>query len=95
MLTLPSALDRVIRKVEAGELQVHIAENGRNGFVRGVGLRQRGGSRGSASAMLATVTVSVAAITAGVVLTLNQVTTAGWFCFGLAALAVAGLVFRR
>src|SRR5215467_1802591 len=84
MLTLPSTLDRVIRKVEAGELQVHIAENGRNGFVRGA-RGQRYSARSATSGGLQAVVVCIAALAAGVALTLNEVTTAGWFCFGIAA----------
>jgi predicted unusual protein kinase regulating ubiquinone biosynthesis (AarF/ABC1/UbiB family) len=92
MLVLPATLERVLSKVEAGQIEVHVAENG---VVRG---RASRGSRGAArqgSGVLPAVVMGVAAFAAGVVLTLNLFVVPAWFCFGLAALAVISLLFRR
>jgi predicted unusual protein kinase regulating ubiquinone biosynthesis (AarF/ABC1/UbiB family) len=95
LLTLPATLDRVLSKVEAGQLQVQIAEDSRNGTTRGfVSRRQRVASR-QASGGLATLGICVAGIGAGVVLALNQLMIPSWFCFGLAGVAVLSLLLRR
>jgi hypothetical protein len=39
--------------------------------------------------------VFAASLAAAVVLLLNQLVLASWFCLGLAALAAASLLFRR
>jgi predicted unusual protein kinase regulating ubiquinone biosynthesis (AarF/ABC1/UbiB family) len=88
-LALPATLERVLGKIEAGEMEVHVAENG----------TQRGARRASAprrtSGIFVPLLVCLAALASGTVLTLNAVTTAGWFCLALAALAALTLLLRR
>jgi hypothetical protein len=77
-------------KVEAGQIQVRLAEESRNGSGR-VRRRASGVASGSAAVLI----VCVAGLAAGTVLALNQLIVPGWFCLGLAALAAASLLFRR
>jgi predicted unusual protein kinase regulating ubiquinone biosynthesis (AarF/ABC1/UbiB family) len=97
LLTLPATLDRVLSKVETGQLQVHLAENGRNGNGRGLNGRGRSAVRGSnsSSSAFTSLVVCVAGLAAGVVLAINQLMVPSWFCLGLAAVAVVSLLFRR
>src|SRR5439155_3051577 len=92
LLTLPVALERVLTRIETGQLEVHIAENGVSATPRrGPGRQRRGVARrlvGGGAALA----VCLAALGAGVVLTLNQLLVPGWFCLGLAALAAASLL---
>jgi predicted unusual protein kinase regulating ubiquinone biosynthesis (AarF/ABC1/UbiB family) len=90
MLTLPATLDRVLSKVEAGQLQVRIGEDGRNG----TGRRQRAGPRQTRSGF-APLIIGVAGLAAGVVLALNQLMIPSWFCLGLAGVAALSLLLRR
>src|SRR4030088_1655869 len=92
MLTLPATLERVLAKVEAGQMEVHLAENGTNGtgrgrFGRGGASRENGG--------LSKAAICVVSLAAGLVLMLNMFVVPAWFCFGLAGLAAASLLLRR
>jgi predicted unusual protein kinase regulating ubiquinone biosynthesis (AarF/ABC1/UbiB family) len=93
MLALPATLDRVLARVEAGELEIHVAENGLANGRASRHRRRPAGSRagGSGLAMF----VFACSLIAAVVLLLNQVIVAAWFCLGLATLAAASLLFRR
>jgi predicted unusual protein kinase regulating ubiquinone biosynthesis (AarF/ABC1/UbiB family) len=95
MLTLPVALDRVLARVEAGQLEVRIAEDGRNGASRGLLGRARHGAAHEPFSGFAAFAICIASLSAGVLLTLNQLVMPGWFCLGLAALSAASLLFRR
>lgn len=91
-LTIPATLERVLTKLEAGELQVHVAEDGVNGSAR------RGSRRAPPRplrSLAVPLLVCVAALASGVVLMLNAVVIAGWFCLGLGALAALSLLVRR
>jgi len=91
MLALPATLDRVLARVEAGEIEIRLAENGpANGRSHRFRRRPADASR-IAPAMF----VLACSLAAAVVLLLNQVVVASWFCLGLAALAAASLLFRR
>jgi predicted unusual protein kinase regulating ubiquinone biosynthesis (AarF/ABC1/UbiB family) len=93
MLTLPATLERVLSKVEAGQIEVHLAENGRNGTARGrVSARAAGGG---APGGLARAVVCAASLAAGTVLMVNQVLIPGWLCLGIGALAAVTLLLRR
>jgi hypothetical protein len=95
MLSLPTTAERVLSKVEAGQLQVRFAEDGRNGTSRGPATRgQRSPVRHSSSGF-ATLVIGVAGLAAGVVLALNQLMIPSWFCLGLGGLAALSLLFRR
>jgi len=94
MLTLPQTLERVLAKVEAGQIEVRLSEDGLNGAARGRFGRRRGGSGQAPSGLsgAAIVTVSVAA---GAMLMMNQLLVPGWFCFALAGVAALSFTFRR
>ena len=95
MLTLPAALERVLSRVEAGEIEVRVAEEGRNGTLRGR-LGGRGRAAGaSATSTLAVLLLGLGALSAGVVLMLGQLVLPAWFCLALAGLAVVGMLWRR
>jgi predicted unusual protein kinase regulating ubiquinone biosynthesis (AarF/ABC1/UbiB family) len=101
MLTLPATFDRVLAKLEAGELEIRVAEDGITRIGRApsrTGRRAQASvapRRPSAAGTFASLIVCLAALTAGVLLTLNTVTLAGWFCFGLSALLAFSLILRR
>jgi predicted unusual protein kinase regulating ubiquinone biosynthesis (AarF/ABC1/UbiB family) len=97
MLTLPATLERVLSKVEAGQIEVHLGENGRNGTARGRvrAARSGGGGRGGAAGGLARALVCAASLATGTALMLNQVLVPGWFCLAIGALAAATLLLRR
>ena len=90
-----ASLERVLTKLEAGELQVHVAENGVNGTARGTRRRVRRTPVGPLRAVAIPLLVCVAALASGVVLMLNAVVLAGWFCLGLGAVAALSLLVRR
>jgi predicted unusual protein kinase regulating ubiquinone biosynthesis (AarF/ABC1/UbiB family) len=94
LLALPVTLERVLTRIDAGELEVHVADNGGGATSRRPGSARRGVGRqlvGGGAALA----ICLASLGAGVVLTLNQLQVPGWFCFGLAAFAAAALLFRR
>jgi predicted unusual protein kinase regulating ubiquinone biosynthesis (AarF/ABC1/UbiB family) len=92
LLTLPATLERVLTKVEAGQLQVRIAEDTRNGTGR---RREGRGQRAAGRQTLTTLVVCVAGLAAGVVLALNQFLVPGYLCLGLGGLAALSLLVRR
>jgi predicted unusual protein kinase regulating ubiquinone biosynthesis (AarF/ABC1/UbiB family) len=94
LLTLPTSLERVLAKIEAGQVEIRVAEDGRNGTSRArTGRGSRGGQRGSAA--LPQLAIGVASLAAGAALIVNQDLIAGWFCLALAGLSVVGLTLRR
>jgi predicted unusual protein kinase regulating ubiquinone biosynthesis (AarF/ABC1/UbiB family) len=95
LLTLPVALERVLARIEAGQLEVRIGEDGRDGTTTVVARRTRRRAARQPMTGLATFVISLASLAAGVVLTLNQLLVPGWFCLGLAAVATASLLLRR
>ena len=94
MLILPATLERVLARLEAGRIEVRIAEDSGNGTVRGNRGRSRRGGRQESGGLLKAA-VCVASLAAGAVLLLNQLLIPGWFCLGLAAVAAASLLLRR
>ncbi len=95
MLTLPATLERVLAKVEAGQIEVRLAEDAPNGTSRGrFGRHRRLGSRPESGGLAGAAIIGVS-VAAGVVLIMNQFLMPGWFCFGLAGLAALSFVFRR
>lgn len=95
LLTLPVALERVLARIEAGQLEVRIGEDGRDGTTTVVARRTRRRAARQPMIGLGTFVISLASLAAGVVLTLNQLLVPGWFCLGLAAVATASIVLRR
>jgi predicted unusual protein kinase regulating ubiquinone biosynthesis (AarF/ABC1/UbiB family) len=94
-LALPATFERVLSKLEAGQLEVHVAENGVNGTSRGATRRARRVGNQTSGGVLVPLAVCLASLASGVVLTLNQVMLPGWFCLGLAGIAAVSLVLRR
>ena len=95
LLTLPVALERVLARIEAGQLEVRIGEDDRDGTTTVVARRTRRRAARQPMIGLGTFVISLASLAAGVVLTLNQLLVPGWFCLGLAAVATASIVLRR
>ena len=88
LLTLPQAVEQVLSKLEAGELEVTISGFESRGWGSGRGSGSGNGA-GSASALLGfTWPFMFAASPAGgiVLLTGAHQPIAGWFCFALAGL---------
>ncbi len=99
LLTLPRSLERVVTKLETGQIEVKLADSQRNGRSRRRG-RQRGRDRGNesnASVMgsVSWVMLFLAEMAGGIILTLEHQPTPGWFCLGLAAVTALGLLVRR
>jgi hypothetical protein len=92
-LTLPSTLDRVLSKLETGQLAIRVGEDGMNGSSGGGGRRlRRAAAARQASRVAVPLLVCLGGLAAGVVLTLNQYPVPGWFCLGLGAVAALRLL---
>ena len=98
LLTLPRSLERVITKIETGQIEVKLASASRNGRSR-----RRGNRRGPASNDVAVSSIGgfswglvfIAEMAGGTVLTLAHQTIPGWFCLGLAGITALGLLLKR
>jgi len=102
LLALPRALDRVITKLETGQIEVRLAENQRNGRGRRRGRGRRGSNgyghdNGSSSALsgLTWAMLFLVEVAAGVTLTVLHQSIPGWFCLGLAGVTALGLLIKR
>jgi predicted unusual protein kinase regulating ubiquinone biosynthesis (AarF/ABC1/UbiB family) len=96
LLTLPRSLQQVINRLETGQIEVKLASNGHS---RWIGLRGRGGGRDNgASSGVGSFTwlfMFVASLAGGIfLLTSAHQSIAGWFCFGLAGLAMLRLLVK-
>jgi predicted unusual protein kinase regulating ubiquinone biosynthesis (AarF/ABC1/UbiB family) len=87
LLVLPSQMERVLSKIEAGQIEVGMVKNGRVGSRRYARSSRNG-------AVLLPLIVLLAGLAAGTALLLNALTVAGWFCLALAAVATLRLVLR-
>jgi predicted unusual protein kinase regulating ubiquinone biosynthesis (AarF/ABC1/UbiB family) len=95
MLTLPATLERVLARVEAGQIEVRLAEDAPNGTSRGrSAARRRSGGRQESGGVAGAAIVGVS-VAAGVVLMINQLLVPGWFCLGVAGLTALSFAFRR
>ncbi|WP_052890759.1 ABC1 kinase family protein [Thermogemmatispora carboxidivorans] len=96
LLTLPRALERIITRFESGQIEIRLADSSTNGRSRRArNGRSPNGGEGRGGTFSLTF-VSLAALAAGVyLLTSVHLFTAGWFCLGLAAVAILGLLLRR
>jgi len=90
-LALPATFERVLTKLEAGELQIHVAENGLNGTARRVARTASRHSRG----VVVPLVVCLGGLASGVELALNGLVVPEAFCFGLAGIAAFSLLLRR
>lgn len=96
MLAVPATLERVLNKMETGQFEVKVSElqlNRRNRSRRGVGggIELYLGSGGSLPLAL----ISVTALVAGIVFMNIHLVQPGWFCLGLAAIGMLGVLLRR
>jgi predicted unusual protein kinase regulating ubiquinone biosynthesis (AarF/ABC1/UbiB family) len=101
LLTLPRSLERVVTKLETGQIEVRLAESAPNGRShRG---RRRGRSNGNGSkngegigaSNLAWVLMFVASLGGGIFLTNAHQITESWFCFALAGVTALALLIKR
>ncbi|GAC1313296.1 MAG: AarF/ABC1/UbiB kinase family protein [Chloroflexota bacterium] len=90
LLALPTTMERVLTRLEAGQIEVRMSEDGRAGSRR----RGRSAPREGAAGLVAAAVV-VSSLVAGTVLLLNQAVGPGWFCLALAGVGVASLMLRR
>ena len=96
LLTIPSTLERVLTRIETGQLEVRVADAPPDGRAGRRG-RPRRGQGGAATALggAAWALMFAATLAGGVVLLLNSLLVPGWFCLGLAALTLLLLALRR
>jgi predicted unusual protein kinase regulating ubiquinone biosynthesis (AarF/ABC1/UbiB family) len=97
LLTLPGSLERVITKLETGQIEVKLAGSAQNGRSRRRGRRRREMSNGNAPGVGGfTWAFMFAATLAGGIFLMNiHQSTPGWFCLGLAGVTALGLLVRR
>ncbi|MFL5625034.1 MAG: ABC1 kinase family protein [Ktedonobacteraceae bacterium] len=97
LLTLPRSLERVITKIETGQIEVKLADAPRNGRSRR--RRRRGSANGDVAVSsiggLSWGLVFIAAMASGTALMLYQQTIPGWFCLGLGAITALALLLKR
>ncbi|HLG64012.1 MAG TPA: AarF/ABC1/UbiB kinase family protein [Ktedonosporobacter sp.] len=98
LLELPRSLERVVNKIDAGQVEVRLTDAPAPG--RGPGRRRRRGNRSSVSSNdggggLSLAFASVASLAGGVFLTNAHLFAPGWFCLGLAGITTLGLILRR
>jgi predicted unusual protein kinase regulating ubiquinone biosynthesis (AarF/ABC1/UbiB family) len=90
LVKLPADLERVITKLETGQIEVRLAANQPSPRSR-----RRGMSSGVATPGFAWMIMFVAALAAGTVLLSAHVAAAGWFCLALAVVTILGLFGKR
>src|SRR5215469_1190643 len=98
LLTLPGSLERVIRKLETGQIEVRLAGSAQNGRSRRRGRRRdNGNGNGSAPGIggFAWALMFAATLAGGIFLMNIHQPAPGWFCLGLAAVTTLGLLVRR
>lgn len=98
LLELPKSVNRLIGKIEAGQVEVRLANlPGNNSRSRRA--RQRNGAAmstgGSGVGGLTWSFFFGASLAAGVYLTNLHQGLPGWFCLGIAGISALGLLFRR
>src|SRR5712692_259551 len=96
LLTLPCALEQVITRLESGQIEVKLADNGPSGRM-GLRRRRRGRATGGLSGLpgFTWLCMFVASLAGGIfLLTDAHQLVAGWFCFGLAGLIALGMLVK-
>ena len=94
LLTLPRSLEQVIRRLEAGQIEVKLASNGPNGWKR---LHESGRNNGDPSGVrgFAWLFMFVASLAGGIfLLTDSHQFIAAWFCLGLAGLITSAVLMK-
>jgi predicted unusual protein kinase regulating ubiquinone biosynthesis (AarF/ABC1/UbiB family) len=96
LLAVPGTLERVLNRMETGQFEVKVSDlqlnrrgRGRRGVSGGIELYL--GSGGSLPLAL----ISVTALIAGIVFMNIHLVQPGWFCLGLAAIGMLGVLLRR
>ncbi len=97
LLTLPRSLERVITKIETGQIEVKLADAPRNGRSRHG--RRRGSTNGDVAVSsiggLSWGLVFIAEMASGTALMLSHQTIPGWFCLGLGGITALALLLKR
>ncbi|HLQ28992.1 MAG TPA: AarF/ABC1/UbiB kinase family protein [Ktedonobacteraceae bacterium] len=101
LLTLPRSLERVITKLETGQVEVKLSNGASNGRSRRHGRRRgdrgNGNDRAEGGGMggFAWAVMFIAEMAGGIVLTIEHQSIPGWFCLGLAGVTALGLLVKR
>jgi predicted unusual protein kinase regulating ubiquinone biosynthesis (AarF/ABC1/UbiB family) len=97
LLTLPGKLERVLSKIETGQIEIRVADGALDGRPGRRGRPRRGQEGGAAAALggASWALMFAATLAGGVVLLLNQLLVPGWFCLGLAGVTLLLLSLRR
>jgi len=99
LLTLPSSMERVITKLETGQIEVKLAASAANGRSRRRGRRRDNGNGNGNPSSVGGFTwafMFAATLAGGIVLmAVAHLMIPGWFCLGLAAFTALGLLVRR
>ena len=100
LLALPRSMERIITKLETGQIEVRLADNVPNGRSRRRGRgrgrnpsRSNGESSGTGS--LTWALIFVASLAGGIFLTNAHQTVEAWFCLTLAGITALALLLRR
>src|SRR5437764_6691577 len=99
LLTLPRSLERVVTKLETGQIEVKLSDAPHNARSRRRG-RRRGRERVNESntsvmGSFSWAMLFLAEMAGGIILTIEHQPAPGWFCLGLAAVTALGLLVRR
>jgi predicted unusual protein kinase regulating ubiquinone biosynthesis (AarF/ABC1/UbiB family) len=98
MIALPRSIERMINKIETGQVEVRVANIHRGRRVRG---RQWGnselsnGKSSNGSSGLTWAFMFAGSLTGGIYLTTMQQSAPAWFCLALAGLSALGMLIRR
>jgi len=95
LLTLPRALENVIAKIETGQVEVKLAGDQSQHRIRFRGFGRRNSSTASEGSGLSWSLMFIAALAGGIYLTTAHLMIPAWFCLGLAAVTMLGLLMRR
>ncbi len=97
LLTLPGSLERVITKLETGQIEVKLAGSAQNGRSRRRGRRRRDAGNGNAPGIggFTWAFMFAATLAGGIFLMSVHQPMPGWFCLGLAGVTALGLLVRR
>ena len=100
LLALPSDLERLITKIETGQVEVKLAGERQGPRIRGRFGRRRArrnntSQQPSSNTSMAWTFMFVAALAGGIYLAAAHLMIPAWFCMGLAAFTALGLLIRR
>ncbi len=94
LMTLPSALQQLLSRLEAGQIEVKLADNGPSGWIGSRG-RSRGTGASSGVHNFAWLFMFIASLAGGIfLLTDAHQFIAGWFCLSLAGLIALGMLVK-